>query len=98
MAKLLSFSKPFRVWLIILGMIGLMVWLIFLDSQSLTTRITLENKRSELVTENNRLKAQIDSIETALETIESPEMIEKIAREQYGMRRPGETVYRVDPQ
>jgi cell division protein FtsB len=49
------------------------------------TRVKLDT----LVVENEALQAEIDSVR-------SPAELERIAREQYGMARPGETTYVVE--
>jgi len=49
------------------------------------TRVKLDT----LVIENEALQAEIDSVR-------SPAELERIAREQYGMARPGETTYVVE--
>lgn len=52
----------------------------------------VENTRAKLdvlVVENEALQAQIDAVQ-------SPAELERIAREQYGMARPGETTYVVE--
>lgn len=46
-------------------------------------------KLDALVEENERLQDQIDAVQ-------SPAELERIAREQYGMARPGETTYVVE--
>lgn len=46
-------------------------------------------KLDALVEENQRLQDQIDAVQ-------SPAELERIAREQYGMARPGETTYVVE--
>jgi cell division protein FtsB len=48
-----------------------------------------QEKLDALVAENENLQTQIDAMQ-------SPEELERIAREQYGMVRPGETSYVVE--
>lgn len=48
-----------------------------------------QTKLDALVDENARLQGQIDAMH-------SPAELERIAREQYGMARPGETTYMVE--
>ena len=86
--------STFRKRLLLAGLIALGVWLTFFDSHSLLRRIGWEHERATLHEENRRLEAEIATLETRLGDIDDT-VIEQIAREQYGMRRPGETVYRV---
>lgn len=76
------------------------VWLIlqfvWFDSYSWIRYQDWKKEHQELVEENARLKAEIIELQTLLETPPSDEVIEKIAREQYGMRGEGETVYQVE--
>ncbi|MGA9596017.1 MAG: septum formation initiator family protein [Acidimicrobiia bacterium] len=48
-----------------------------------------QTKLDALVAENEHLQGQIDAVQT-------PAELERIAREQYGMARPGETTYVVE--
>ena len=80
--------------------VPILVWLllqfIWFDSYSWTRYQEWQKERDELVRENSRLQAEIVELQALLETPPDDGVIEKIAREQYGMRREGETVYRVD--
>ena len=76
--------------------LGLFVWVAFFDSHSLAKRIAWHQELAHLNQENATLREQIRTLEDGLEATPSASVVEQIAREQYGMRRPGETVYRVD--
>ena len=73
----------------------LAVWLAFFDSHSLYQRFTWQRELARLEVENREMVRKIEEIEVKLDQAKADEVIEQIAREQYGMRRPGETVYRV---
>lgn len=70
-------------------------WITFFDSHSLIKRIAWHREHAELVESNARLRAEIDRLEIEVSKGLSDEVVERIAREEYGMRRSGETVYRV---
>lgn len=81
-------------------LIGLMfaglLWFTWFDSYSLIRRAKWQREYEELVEENMQLRSEIAELQSMLENPPSDETIEKIAREQYGMRRDGETVYRIE--
>ncbi|MCC5913492.1 MAG: septum formation initiator family protein [Balneolaceae bacterium] len=72
------------------------VWFLFIDTYSLTTRVQLELRKGELTDKTEELHKQTEDLREKIEHLESnPDLLEKIAREEYGMRKPGETVYRI---
>lgn len=74
----------------------LLVWLAFFDSHSISRRITWHRELAHLEAENEQLRAEIEQLESELEEGLTDERVEKIAREQYHMKRPGETVHQVE--
>ncbi|MEX1055819.1 MAG: septum formation initiator family protein [Rhodothermales bacterium] len=72
------------------------MWLAFFDSHSFMKRISWHRDYSALQEENAALAAEIERLEREVDRGLSDEMVEKIAREHYGMRRDGETVYPVE--
>ncbi|MDH4071083.1 MAG: septum formation initiator family protein [Ignavibacteria bacterium] len=82
---------------ILVGLVGIpaLLYLVF-GSHGILQRIELQGRISELEhkietvkTDNRRLSAEAKALES------DPKMIEKVAREKYGMAREGETVYRI---
>ena len=72
-------------------------WILFFDTFSMLTRFQLARKEDQLKNEIQRLEAQIQELETQIERLENdPALLERIAREEYGMRKPGETVYTIE--
>lgn len=95
MAKPVSI-KPllrFRRRIIVGAGVLVFVWIAFFDSHSLERRIGWWQERNTLAEENDALRDRIHAIEASIEHGLTDEDVERIAREQYGMRRPGETVY-----
>jgi cell division protein FtsB len=85
-------NKRRTVVLVILAFLAL--YLLF-DNKGLLKRAQLESRKQELIeqvradsAETRRLDSQIKALEGDRKTVE------KIAREKYGMARPGETVYK----
>ena len=96
MPKLPARLRPTRRWLWAVAL-ALGVWVVFLDSHSLLERAQMHAELGRIERQNVALEAHIAELEAQVEAAPLDETIERIAREQYGMRRPGETVYRVAP-
>ncbi|GAB5521535.1 MAG: septum formation initiator family protein [Rhodothermales bacterium] len=91
-ARLRSISKR----TLVLGSVGgLLVWVAFFDTHSLYQRWSWHSEAAHLEAQNAQLARDIESLHEQLQDATSDEVVEQIAREQYGMRREGETVYRV---
>jgi len=74
----------------------ILVWILFIDTYSLYTRYELHQKKNELIERTSELQAETASLEEKIEELtDNADLLEKIAREEYGMRKPGETVYRI---
>lgn len=89
-------QKPvarYRNRLLAAAALAVLVWIAFFDSHSLQRRATWWQESRQLQQENEALRERIHAVETSLERGLTDEDVERIAREQYGMRRPGETVY-----
>ncbi len=72
------------------------IWFVFLDTYSLLARWRLANERTELIRKTEALKAETVELENQIKDLQTdPQLLEKIAREEYGMRKPAEKVYRV---
>ncbi len=82
--------------LIVAALLVVALWFTFFDSHSLARRIAWHQEYARLTEQNEALLRQIEMLEARLAEPISDEVIEQIAREQYGMRRPGETLYRVE--
>ena len=80
---------------LLLGLVGLGLWVAFLDSHSLLRRAFYARDLAAVEAENETLRRQNEELQAAIDEGLDAETVEKVAREQYGMRRPGETVYRV---
>lgn len=89
----LYWRRSFLLWLLI-GFIVL--WFGFLDTYSLWTRYQLERDKKELINETKILNEKTQELENKIEQLDNdPQLLERIARERYGMRKPGENVYRI---
>ncbi|RNC83880.1 MAG: septum formation initiator family protein [Balneola sp.] len=92
----LRWNKSFL--LLLLGAFVL-VWFSFIDTYSINTRWELNERKKELQTRTGDLAERSEILKVQLESLENdPALLEKIAREEYGMRKPGETVYKIKPE
>ncbi len=74
----------------------LVVWILFIDTYSLYTRYDLYQKKEELIERTESMKQETEILEKKIRNLQNDTgLLEKIAREEYGMRKPGETVYRI---
>ena len=73
-----------------------LIWFAFIDTHSLKTRWDLAEKKAKLIERTKELEIDAEVLKTKIETLENdPALLEKIAREEYGMKKPGETVYKI---
>jgi len=73
-----------------------LIWFSFIDTYSLKTRWELHNKKEKLKQQTQQLNKASEQLGRKIELLNNdPFLIEKIAREEYGMRKPGETVYKL---
>jgi len=91
----LYWKKSFLISLLIGSFV---LWFTFFDTYSLMTRYQLHSKKSDLIERTKELNQKTSELQQKIEELKNnPDLLEKIAREEYGMRKPGETVYRVKP-
>ena len=89
-------SKRLRRNVLLLGLVGLALWVAFFDSHSVLRRVSYAHELDRLTVENHRLTAENEALASMLEAGLDDATLERVAREEYGMRRPGERVYRVE--
>lgn len=89
----LRWKKSFLMTL--LGLF-LVVWFGFFDTYSVWTRLKLEREKKDLIRRTEQLVHDTSVLKQRIEALQDdPALLERIAREEYGMRRPGETIYRI---
>ena len=93
-------SRPMtqRRWLLIAGAVALpSLYTILFSSHGLMKRMELESDADAMRSEIVRLRSTGDSMRAEMRLLRTdPVTVERIAREQYGMARAGETVYLVE--
>ncbi len=78
------------------ALVGLALWVAFFDSHSILRRVGYARELDRLSVENEQLAAENEQLSAQIERGLDDATLERVAREQYGMRRPGERVYRVE--
>jgi cell division protein FtsB len=90
MKKVLKYSSNFYL----LATLSFLLWMIFIDSNSLSTQWRLTKQLWDLEDQKEfykQKKIQIQHERTAL--FGNPELLEKFAREKYLMKKPTEDLY-----
>lgn len=88
----LHWKRTFLMW-VLGGFVAL--WIGFLDTYSLWARYSLSRERADLIRRTEELTLRTEELSRKITELQrDPALLERIAREDYGMRRPGETVYR----
>lgn len=73
----------------------LLFWVLFFDSHSVYSRFQMSREHARLESDNGALREKIAVLEKKLARPLTNDEVEKIAREEFGMSRPGEQVYPV---
>lgn len=83
--------------LLLLILVGfVIIWFAFFDTYSLLTRYQLSERKEELRQKTEQLKAETAELKEKIKDFKSnPALLERIAREEYGMHKEGETVYKI---
>lgn len=87
--------RRYRSRLVLGAFAALAVWVTFFDSHSLVRRAGYARDLDRLREANAAMEAANAATQARIERGLDDATVEEVAREQYGMRRPGETVYRV---
>lgn len=87
--------KNFSIWIsVVIGLIILLV--LTFSNQGFYDHYLQKKNLSELEARIDSLKRVNDSLKTEIELLKSnPEKIEKVAREKYGLIKPGEKIYKI---
>lgn len=89
----LRWSKSFL--LLVLGGFVL-IWFTFIDTYSLWTRYQLNQRYDNLKAKTEQLEADTELLKQKIDKLNNdPVLLERIAREEYGMKREGETIYKI---
>jgi len=92
-----TFSNRRVRWGLGLLLGGVLIWITFFDSHSLWQRYHWHQELEATTQENAELRTEIERLRSQLDRPLSDSVVIRIAREEYGMKRPGETIYRIEP-
>lgn len=89
----LRWRKSFLV-LVLGGFV--VIWFAFIDTYSLWTRYQLSERKEDLKIKTAQMEAETARLRQQIQDLKNdPALLERIAREEYGMKKEGETVYKV---
>lgn len=89
----LRWRKSFLI--LILGGV-LLIWVTFIDTYSIWTRIELSQRKAELEEKKENLKKETAVLKEKIDKLKTdPFLLERIAREEYGMKKEGEYIYKI---
>jgi cell division protein DivIC len=77
-------------------LIGFVIWMIFLDTNSLLIHHQLNAEIEQLENEKEGLIKTIQQDQKALEQFKNLDSLEKFARENYGHKKENEAVYLIE--
>ncbi|MFO7891400.1 MAG: septum formation initiator family protein [bacterium] len=84
-------------WLIYLIIFLIVLIILSLGDRGFLKQIQAYKKQSQLQEEIKELQAEKKVLEEKIDQLDKPEIVEKVAREEYGMAKEGEEVYKVIP-
>lgn len=80
----------------ILVLVVFVVWMLFIDSNSLLIHRELNEDISDLKNEKDYYKKEIEKDKKAIKELSTEEGIEKLAREKYYMKKENEDIYIIE--
>lgn len=89
----LRWSKSFLM-LVLGGFI--FIWFAFIDTYSLWARYQLNQRQENLKAKTEQLEAETQLLKQKIDALnKDPDLLERIAREEYGMKKEGEHIYKI---
>lgn len=72
------------------------IWFAFIDTYSLWTRYQLNQRQENLKAKTEQLEAETQQLKQKIDDLsKEPALLERIAREEYGMKKEGELIYKI---
>ena len=89
----LRWSKSFLL-LVLCGII--LIWVSFIDTYSLWARYKLNERYDDLKVKTEQLESDTKLLKQKIDNLSNdPALLERIAREEYGMKKEGEIIYKI---
>ena len=74
------------------------IWFLLIDTYSVWTRYELIQRKNDLKVKTEKLEIRTVELKQKIDALKNdPALLERIAREEYGMKKKGEKVYKVTP-
>ena len=81
--------------LLVLGGI-ILLWFSFIDTYSLWARYKLNERYDDLKAKTEQLESDTKLLKQKIDNLSNdPALLERIAREEYGMKKEGEIIYKI---
>jgi len=92
----LRWRKSF-LFLVLGGFI--LIWFLFIDTYSIWTRYQLIQQKENLKEKTENLEIKTAELKQKINALKNDSLLlERIAREEYGMKKEDETVYKIVPE
>ncbi len=75
----------------------IVIWMLFFDTYSIWTRYSLSQEKKELIHKTHQLETETKQLKQQIKELkQDTSLLNRIAREKYGMHKEGEKVYKVE--
>jgi cell division protein FtsB len=72
------------------------IWMLFIDSNSLLTHIELKNQIKKLEKQKEHLQKEINKDKSTIKDLKNDKGVEKFAREEYYLKKDNEEIYIIE--
>lgn len=96
--KIIKNSKFFKLFsnIYILITTVFLIWILFLDSNSVIVNINLKSQINDLENKINQLQKEIDIDKKLISTLRNLDSLEKYGREKHFMKKQNEEIYIIE--
>ena len=96
--KIIKNSRFFKIFSNIYILISsfFLIWILFLDSNSIVTNLKLKSQINELEKKINQLKKEIEIDKKLINTLRNLDSLEKYGREKHFMKKQNEEIFIIE--